>query len=137
MAPYTTPEPGDIDMWAQILNALGRMVLAAILSLEKALPLIIPGGIAAYLFGKHFGYRDAALRLFVMTGIFVSVVGTPVALNVFGLDINIWETAICCTMSAFCIKGVKWAELWIMKRLGIDRRSSDHWQEESKMEGPE
>lgn len=111
-------------MWSQIIAALGRMALASVLYLERALPVILPASLAAYLFGKHFGYRGAALRLFVATGVFVSVVGTPVTLWALGLDIDIWRTAICCGLSVFCVKLVKWAEAWIVKRLGINRRYS-------------
>lgn len=124
MSPPVAPEPGDVDMWAQILAALGRMLLASVLYIERALPLIVPASIAAYLYGQHFGYRGAALRLFVYTGVFVSLVGTPAALWALGLDIEIWRTVICCALSAFCIKGVGWAEEWIARKLGIERRNS-------------
>ena len=111
-------------MWSQILAAFGRMALGSVLYLERILSLAVPAALAAYLFGRHFGYRGAALRLFVATGVFVSVVGTPAALWALGLDIELWRTIICCALSVFCVKGVKWAEAWIIKRLGIDRRDN-------------
>lgn len=109
-------------MWSQILTVVGRMMLNFILWLEQAIPLMLPAGVAAYLFGKSYGYRGAALRLYVMTGIFVAVVGTPAALHLFGLDIELWQGVICCGLSVFCYHLVKWGEAWIRIRLGIERR---------------
>lgn len=117
-----SPLEDDPAVWNQVAAVIGRMALRFILWLENALPLMIPATIAAYLFGKHFGYRDAALRLFVVTGVFVSVVGTPAMLSFLGLDIELWKTVICCGLSVFCVKVVKWAEAWIIRRLGLDRR---------------
>lgn len=122
MSPTVPPESGDIDMWSQALAVFGRVALAAVLWLERMLPIILPATAAAYLYGKRFGYRGAALRLFVVTGVFAAIVGTPVALWTLGLDVNLWQTVICCGLSVFCVKMIDWAEAWIVKQLGIDRR---------------
>lgn len=136
MSPHVPPESGDVDMWSQVLAALGRIVLASVLYMERALYIVVPAGIAAYLFGQHFGYRGAALRLFVYTGVFVSVVGTPVALQTLGLDIELWRTVVCCGLSVFCVKGVSWTEAWIAKKLGIDRRRDEPGDFFSNDDGP-
>jgi len=116
--------PEDADVFVSIVAVVGRMALSAVLWLERALPIVLPSGFAAYLFGKHFGYVGTGLRLFVVTGVFVSIVGTPVVVSLFGLDTNTWETTVCCALSVFCIKGVEWAEKYIALKLGIDRRNT-------------
>ncbi|MDL2315637.1 hypothetical protein LJC59_00945 [Desulfovibrio sp. OttesenSCG-928-A18] len=116
------PDPGDSSVWSQIVAIVCRMALAFVLWLEYALPLILPAGVAAWLYGRHFGYRGAALRLFVATGMFVAVVGTPATLTLFGLDVDLWKTVVCCALSVFCWEGVRWLKAAIMRRLGIDRR---------------
>lgn len=63
------------------------------------------------------------MRLFVATGVFCSVVVTPVILKQFGLDIQTWQTIVCCSVSVLCYKGVKWVEGLIIQRLGLDRRN--------------
>ena len=121
MSPFT-PEG---DLMGQIATILSRLVIGLFTWLEAALPIILPASLAAYLYGKHFGYSGPALKLFVATGVFASVIGTPVVLQVVGLDIEIWRTAICCGIAVFCYRGVIWAESVIRQKLGIDRRKND------------
>lgn len=134
MTPLTPQGPGGPDMWNHILAVVGRMVLDFVLWLEQAIPLMLPAGLAAYLFGKSHGYKGAALRLYVMTGIFVAVVGTPAALHLLGLDIELWQGAVCCGLSVFCYHLVKWGEAWIRTRLGIERRDRAHHSEDEEGE---
>lgn len=116
------PDPGESSVWSQIVAIVCRMALAFFLWLEAVMPLMLPAGIAAWLYGRHFGYRGAALRLFVATGMFAAVVGTPATLNLLGLDVVLWKTVVCCTLSVFCWEGVRWVRTVIMQRLGLERR---------------
>ena len=117
-----SPVEDDPAVWAQIVAVAGRLSVRFVVWLEEALPLMLPASIAAYLIGRHFGYRDAALRMYVATGVFASVVGTPAALAAFGLEIEIWKTAVCCGISAVFLRFIKYGEVWLMKKLEIERR---------------
>lgn len=119
------PDPGDSSVWSQIVAIVCRMALAFVLWLEAALPLMLPAGVAAWLYGRHFGYRGAALKLFVGTGVFVAVVGTPATLHLLGLNVDLWRTVVCCALSVFCWEIVRWLKEAIIQRLGIDRSNVD------------
>ena len=105
-----------------IVNACLRMGLCAVGKIEQMLPFVVPAGVAAYLYGRHFGYTGAALRLFIMTGVFISVIGTPVVLFYFGLAHETWSPFVSSALSVTCYSSVKWLEAVIAKRLGIERR---------------
>ena len=116
------PPPEDADMWLRICASFGRMVLGYVEWIERMLPIMCPAFVAAYLMGKRLKYKGAALRLYMLTGIFCAVVGVPVVLNYFGLDGSVWTMGLSSLMSIYCYKMFRWGELWVLRKLRIDRR---------------
>ncbi len=113
---------GDPAMWQQIGAALGRIAMRYVEWLESILPIVLPAVFATYLMGRHQGFKGAALRLYMATGIFFAIIGVPVILVWFGLDGEVWTRVLTCAVSVYCYKIFVWGELYVARRLNIDRR---------------